>query len=172
MGKLKYCVDCSKEIDKRATRCQKCSLKVLKNTAAFKKQLQERTLNAKPFPLCSDCGKILKSKNSFQCKRCWAKDHIGEANPSYVHGLSTNVKYPLIFNDEYKSAIRKRDNFSCKLCGIPEEEHLELVGLNLSIHHIDYDKNNSEPDNLVTLCNSCHAKTNFNRDYWKEKLSE
>jgi hypothetical protein len=25
---------------------------------------------------------------------------------------------------------------------------------------------NCKDNNLITLCNSCHSKTNFNRDYW------
>lgn len=33
-------------------------------------------------------------------------------------------------------------------------------------NHIDYNKHNLSPENLVTLCKSCHAKTNFNRNYW------
>ncbi|TXH47080.1 MAG: HNH endonuclease, partial [Desulfurellales bacterium] len=39
----------------------------------------------------------------------------------------------------------------------------------LQVHHIDYDKKNSHPDNLIALCHSCHMKTNFNRSYWKQK---
>ena len=43
----------------------------------------------------------------------------------------------------------------------------------LCIHHIDYDKKNNNPENLITLCNSCHTKTNIkNRDYWKNYYSE
>lgn len=37
----------------------------------------------------------------------------------------------------------------------------------LTVHHIDYDKYNCNEQNLITLCRSCHPKTNFNRDYWK-----
>ena len=36
----------------------------------------------------------------------------------------------------------------------------------LSIHHIDYNKENNEITNLTSLCNSCHSKTNHDRDYW------
>lgn len=25
-------------------------------------------------------------------------------------------------------------------------------------------------DNLISLCNSCHSKTNSDRNYWKERL--
>ena len=34
------------------------------------------------------------------------------------------------------------------------------------VHHIDYNKNNCDPKNLITLCNNCHSKTNTNRKYW------
>lgn len=34
------------------------------------------------------------------------------------------------------------------------------------VHHIDYNKLNCNPNNLITLCKSCHMKTNFNREYW------
>ena len=36
----------------------------------------------------------------------------------------------------------------------------------LTVHHIDYDKQNCSPTNLITLCNSCNARANFNRNYW------
>jgi len=39
------------------------------------------------------------------------------------------------------------------------------------VHHIDYNKKNCNLDNLITLCINCHAKTNYNREYWKEYLS-
>ena len=35
------------------------------------------------------------------------------------------------------------------------------------VHYIDYNKQNRNPNNLITLCNSCNAKVNFNRNYWK-----
>ena len=41
----------------------------------------------------------------------------------------------------------------------------------LAIHHIDYDKTNNIPLNLVTLCNSCHTKTNYNRVPWVKLFS-
>jgi hypothetical protein len=33
-------------------------------------------------------------------------------------------------------------------------------------NHIDYNKKNCNPNNLISLCNSCHSKTNFDRKYW------
>jgi hypothetical protein len=40
----------------------------------------------------------------------------------------------------------------------------------LPVHHIDYDKKNNDERNLITLCISCHSKTNANREYWIEYL--
>ena len=36
----------------------------------------------------------------------------------------------------------------------------------LDCHHIDYNKKNCSLNNLITLCRSCHMKTNTNRNYW------
>jgi hypothetical protein len=40
------------------------------------------------------------------------------------------------------------------------------------VHHIDYDKANCAKENLITLCEVCHGRTNYNRDYWKNILTE
>lgn len=73
------------------------------------------------------------------------------------------------FNDKLKEQIRDRDNRTCQLCN--EKEN----GRKLSIHHVSYDKPNCVP-NLISLCNRCNTKVNFNRDYWEtffvQKLKE
>jgi len=35
---------------------------------------------------------------------------------------------------------------------------------------IDYDKLNIKPKNLISLCHSCHMKTNYNREYWRQRF--
>ncbi len=90
--------------------------------------------------------------------RGWAK---GENSNFWLGGISFEP-YSIEFNKQLKELIRDRDKHICQLCGMPEVENLKK----LSIHHIDYDKKNSLPSNLVSLCNSCHIKTNFNRSEW------
>ena len=68
--------------------------------------------------------------------------------------------YPQEFDNDLKMGIRERDNFVCCNCG-------KLLIRGLHIHHIDYNKRNCLPDNLISLCRSCHMKTNCkNHDYW------
>lgn len=91
----------------------------------------------------------------------------GEKAPKWRGGIS-RAPWSFDFNEELKELIRKRDNYKCQLCGAPQEEFERA----LSVHHIDYDKANSDPENLITLCISCHSKTNDNRESWQLKLEQ
>lgn len=79
----------------------------------------------------------------------------GKKNPAWNGGVSYG-EYGPNFNETLKKEIRNRDNYVCFIC----KKNGWVV------HHIDYDKNNNLKSNLITLCNSCHAKTNFNREIW------
>lgn len=63
-----------------------------------------------------------------------------------------------------RKEIRERDNYSCQLCGITEEE----FGQEMSVHHIkkyrDFDdkKEANDPSNLVCLCEKCHRFVHSN----------
>lgn len=90
-----------------------------------------------------------------------------EKNISWNGGTSFEP-YGLEFNTELKLLIRKRDNFTCQECNQTEEQ----LGHKLSVHHIDYDKKNNNPENLITLCKSCHSQTNFDRNDWVNYFQE
>ena len=72
--------------------------------------------------------------------------------------------YPLGWTNTFKEQIRYRDGYKCQVCGCPEVEN----GRKLDVHHKDYNKNNLDSKNLVSLCKSCHMRTNFNREKWIE----
>lgn len=74
-------------------------------------------------------------------------------------------QYSMAWTETLKVAIRERDKYTCQVCGERQGERT------LSVHHIDYVKTNCSPDNLISLCISCHAKTNFKRDDWKNFFS-
>lgn len=92
--------------------------------------------------------------------------YSGAKNPNWRGGTS---REPYIFDFAVHVAkdIRERDNHICQICFKREDE---LIGYHkkLAIHHIDYNKNNNESKNLISLCISCHSKTCYNRDMWQQ----
>ena len=178
-----YCKDCEKLLSNyRSKRCKSCENKrrfkmgvmdgksmlgrkqphlVLYNKSHVKKGkdhpkfIDGRSLKPK---YCPDCGVEIH----WQSIRCGSCANTGDNNPSYINGKNKEP-YPLEWTETLKESIRQRDGYICQLCGVPEVECMRK----LSIHHIDYDKENINPENLVALCQSCHRKTNFNRECWK-----
>lgn len=78
------------------------------------------------------------------------------------NGGKSFEKYSVAWTKALKISIRERDKYTCQVCGEKQGEKT------LSIHHIDYVKTNCNPDNLVSLCVSCHGKTNYKRNEWRE----
>ncbi len=99
-------------------------------------------------------------------KRIVSKKNRGRIRPlkeriqlSLSHG-GTGIprefnKYPINFF-RIRKVILKRDNYICKYC----------LKKGKVVHHIDYDKTNCNEDNLISLCQGCNIRANFNRDYW------
>lgn len=99
--------------------------------------------------------------------KTWERDEVrakvsGENSPTWLGGKSFEP-YPMEWTNALKQSIRKRDNFCCRACGKPEDEN----GQRLCIHHVDYNKENLHHSNLVSVCKSCHGKTNYNRTDWQ-----
>lgn len=111
------------------------------------------------------------------------KENISKKNTGKVRNLKVRQKYSAIkqgipfsewkrfsafepydekWTNRFKKAIRKRDNQICMLCGI----HREKLNKALAVHHINYNKKMTLPENCVALCNKCHVNTNFNRKHW------
>jgi len=86
---------------------------------------------------------------------------IGELASNWQGG-KTFEEYGIEFNKELKQQIFERDNCTCQYPGCVE------IHKRLHVHHIDYNKRNNNPENLITLGVSCHTKTNGKRQYWTE----
>lgn len=87
-------------------------------------------------------------------------DMIGENHWNWLGGKSD---YPVEFSIHLRRQIRRESNGCCFECGMTPKEQ----GWEMNVHHIDYDKNNNNPENLVALCDSCHSITNYNREFWE-----
>ena len=86
----------------------------------------------------------------------------GNKNPNWQGGKSFEP-YSVDWTEDLKRAIRKRDRYTCQVC---KKEPAT------SVHHIDYNKKNSNLNNLITLCRKCHSKTNFNRKKWSKYFNQ
>ncbi len=130
----------------------------------------------------------LKKFDKYYCDtNCYAKSLIGRKLPKEQiekarlkrigHEVSEETRKKISFANSGKKngmfredsdmnirkIIRKRDNFICQLCDMHQEKNKK----SLDVHHIDYNKKNNLVQNLISLCHSCHAKTNKSkRPFW------
>jgi hypothetical protein len=112
-----------------------------------------------------------KNKISNAFKRLWMtkefrEKHSGKNNPNWLGGISGESLYPLNWKEELKEIVRKRDGYICQVCLMPEEK----LKRKLHIHHIDYNKENCDLDNLISLCHNDHMRTNKpkDREKWQD----
>jgi transposase-like protein len=86
----------------------------------------------------------------------------GPEHPRYIDGES--VDYGEGWNESKRRAVRRRDGFECRDCGMHQENHLEQWGMKLHVHHITPAKKVDDPSernalsNLIALCVSCHGE--------------
>jgi hypothetical protein len=85
----------------------------------------------------------------------------GNKNPSWQGGKSFEP-YGLEFNNKLREQIRERDQYRCQQCF----RHQNELNRKLHVHHIDFNKRNNNPENLISLCTNCHSQTQFKRDEW------
>jgi len=95
----------------------------------------------------------------------------GDKSPHWLGGLSYEP-YGIEFNKCLREKIRQRDLHRCQQCYKKQSDLRTITNrpYKLMIHHIDYNKKNNYPENLISLCRLCHLKTNCNRKVWKKKF--
>jgi len=116
----------------------------------------QRTLGYKHTP-----ETLVKMSVAQKGKRCGAK------HPFWRGGISREP-YGWEFNEELREAIRQRDGYTCQLCDVSQSR----CATALSVHHVNYQKRDNSEGNLVTLCHSCHSRTNTGRGHWTTFFQE
>jgi hypothetical protein len=88
-------------------------------------------------------------------------DLSGPNSASWRGGLSYKGYCPTWNDQEVKEYILERDNHQC------QNPYCWGTTDRIARHHIDYDKENCVPENIITLCFSCNGRANKNRKYWR-----
>jgi len=111
---------------------------------------------------CVTCGGtyILQSGPQRRCEPCQYRHELDRSNAVNKAHIKRR-EWRKISKDRHffgadKATIIERDGNACRKCGATEGLH---------VHHIDgrgkgvpfYERNNA-PENLTTLCNSCHSQ--------------
>ena len=94
----------------------------------------------------------------------------GSNNSNWKGGIGIEPYCDAWADKEYKADIKERDD---SMCMNPDCWNTSEA---LCLHHIDYDKKNCSPSNLITLCASCNIRANYNREnnalYYQDLMTE
>jgi 5-methylcytosine-specific restriction endonuclease McrA len=134
-----------------------------------KKRMSEMRKGKKHPPMSEESKRKISLANKGKKKPPFTEEHrrklsesrTGEKSSTWLGGKSFEP-YSVDWTRTFKISIRERDKYTCYIC---KEKQCDET---FSVHHIDYNKKNCNPSNLITLCRSCHTKTNLRRDYWIE----
>lgn len=97
-----------------------------------------------------------------RCPECHKLSLYGDGNPAWKGGISFEPYCAVWKDKEYKGDIRNRDENRCLNPYCDSKNPSDLT-----IHHIDYDKKNCKPSNLITVCRSCNLRANTDRRWHK-----
>ena len=133
--------------------------------------LTKKYINSKQKLVCL-CGRGHKCKIRFngwqQGRRCsickginLSINRTGDKHWNWQGGKSFEGYCPIWKDKEFKLDILERDAY---ICLNPYCYKNDTV---LSVHHIDYDKNNCHPSNLITVCRACNSRANYDRGWHK-----
>jgi hypothetical protein len=120
------------------------------------KQLRKQSESHKGKKLSEEQKKKISLANKGKPKPEGFRQKISRENHHNWKGGKSFQQYGFEWTHLLKHSIRTRDCFVCQVC----KKNGWMV------HHIDYDKKNCNPSNLITVCRSCHMKTNFHREKW------
>lgn len=108
------------------------------------------------------------NNGGYRCPTCYFIRNSGSGNTSWKGGISFEPYCEIWKDKEYKHSIRERDGNKCLNPYCCSKTPNDLI-----IHHIDYNKKNCKPINLTTICRSCNAMANTDREWhtaWYQAL--
>lgn len=161
---------------KTGWRCPHCSCKIKKTIVFVKSEFSKEGYNLISEEYCGKDSKLVcicpydhqyqvswnDWRNGRRCSTCAIINMCGDKHHNWKGGISCEPYCDIWLDKEFKESILERDNHEC------QNPDCWQTSKKLTVHHIDYNKKNCRPKNLITLCNSCNVRANYNRSYWKK----
>lgn len=122
---------------------------------------------------CKSCGQLIIRRDDEKIGNFRHRQTCGDpdcAKAAVRRSLALSIRPTKFYPIEFKAMrerVLKRDNYRCRLCDNPGGLAKGSRNGGLHIHHINYFKEDIRIDNLVSLCRSCHMKTNYRRSEWE-----
>lgn len=146
----RLCLGCecplSRPYAKLCEECRSGFRRVALDKAGVKRPLHPR--------FCEICGRFfqpLSHRTTYCSRQCANRAHSirmkGSGNSHFRHGRSANGWFVAM-----RPLIKMRDGNQCVICGAVKS----VDGRSLQVHHIDIHPTNNLPENLITLCSTCH----------------
>ena len=163
--------------NRNSSRCSKCYMaKIMPTIYEIRKSFE-----SEEYILLSNEYKNARTKLKYKCSKGhynsinwkdWSSGHrcpdcyfisiSGDKNYNWKGGITFEPYCEAWKDKEYKQDIRNRDGNRClnPYCNSKNPN-------DLTIHHINYDKKDCKPSNLITVCRSCNSKANKDRTWHK-----
>jgi len=94
-----------------------------------------------------------------ETRRKMSEARMGDKNPNWRGGMSYGHGYNPMWVAISRSIVERDGKCMFPYCGTIDK---------LCSHHIDYNRKNDNPMNLIVLCRAHNGRVNFHRDHWKK----
>ncbi len=91
---------------------------------------------------------------------------IGKNHPNWRGGCTKEGYCEEWRTKDLKEHVLDRDYYKC------QNLQCENKSDRLCVHHINYNKKDCDPWNLITTCFSCNSIANYNREWWNSYYQE
>lgn len=109
-------------------------------------------------PPCQLCGKTITGRNKF---RGGERRFCGRRCASIANKTIEGIKNYVVKG--FTETIRRIGKIACEECGFDNPD-------GLVVHHVDHDRSNNSPENLKTLCGTCHALAHWSGSVVRRRI--